>query len=64
MGKVNNKKLKRRKRPTATNPLSVLNSIDASLDDNIQEKITDALPLIEKVYITNLLLTYNKYFYY
>jgi len=49
MGKVNNKKLKRRKRPTATNPLSVLNSIDASLDDNIQEKITDALPLIEKL---------------
>ncbi|OUM67227.1 hypothetical protein PIROE2DRAFT_20059 [Piromyces sp. E2] len=53
MGKVNNKKLKRRKRPTATNPLSVLNSVDSSLDDNIQEKITDALPLIEKLSSTD-----------
>ncbi|ORX42155.1 ARM repeat-containing protein [Piromyces finnis] len=52
MGKVNNKKLKRRKRPTATNPLSVLNSID-DINDNVQEKIADALPLIEKLSSTD-----------
>jgi len=49
MGKVNNKKLKRRKRPTATNPLSILNSVDIDLNNDSQEKITDALPIIEKV---------------
>jgi len=51
MGKVNNKKLKRRKRPTATNPLSILNSVDIDLNDNVQGKISDANPIIEKVII-------------
>jgi len=60
MGKVNNKKLKRRKRPTATNPLSILNSVDIDLNENSQEKITDALPIIEKVFK----IVYLKFLFY